>query len=246
MNFCVKFRTYVSVVLLAFCVGGSQAGANELPVYFPAEKPEAISKQAFASPYFAALLEEFAKQVEKLGDTSCLRAKRLDSKALQERGRRIFVGYGEKMIQLVQANIDERRFRDAGGAKTLDEIKRLEKNPAFTELAKLMRDGDIDATAEWIVTSFNRYLIASGYDWRGFTGIETGNPALLKFSDEPGDRINKLLSENSSVLQPYWDLKDRLRRETKDALNASVAERPSHTFFQGAEKDVAELCLVRK
>jgi hypothetical protein len=244
MNFCVTLRIYASIVLLAFCFAGSQARADNLPLYFPTEKPETISKQTFASPYFAALLEEFAKQVEKLGDASCLRANRLDSKALQERGRRIFVRYGEAMIRLVQANIDERRFRDAG-AKTLGEIQRLEKNPAFTELAKLLRNGDIDETAESIVISFNRYLVVSGYNWSGFTGMETGNPALLKFSDEPGDRINKLLSDNPA-LQPYMDLKETLRRETKDALNASVAERPLHTFFQGAEKDVAELCLVKK
>ncbi len=244
MHFFVIFRNFITLVLAGFCFAGSQARADDLPLYFPTEKPEAISKQTFATPYFAALLEEFAKQVEKLGDASCLRAKRLDSKALQERGRRIFVRYGEAMIRLVQANIDERRFRDAG-AKTLGEIQRLEKNPAFTELAKLLRDGDIEMTTELIVTSFNRYLVVSGYNWSGFTGIETGNPALLKFSDEPGDRINKLLSENPA-LQPYMDLKDRLQRETKDALNASVAERPSHTFFQGAEKEVAELCLVKK
>jgi len=246
MNFCVGLRVYVSVVLLAFCFAGSQARANEPPPYFPTEKPEPISKQVFASVYFAALLEEFAKQVEKRGDASCLRAKRLDSKALQERTRRILVRKGEEMIRLMQTNIDERLFRQYDGDKTLDEIRRLEKNPAVTELARIVRSGEIQATVDWVVTSFNRYLIANGYDWQGFSGVETGDPALLKYYDEPNERIDKLVNDNPSLLQPYLDLKDKLRRETKGALNASVADRPSHTFFDGTDKEAAELCLKKK
>jgi hypothetical protein len=246
MNFNVVFRTYFLVVLSVFWFAGSQARANEPPPFFPTEKPEPISKQVFASPYFAALLEAFAKQAEQLGDASCLRSERLDSKALQERVRRILVRRGEEMIRLVQTNLDPALFRQYEGDKTLGEIQRLEKNPAFTELAGLVRSGEIHATVDWIVTSFNRYLIVNGYVWRGFSGVETGDSALLKFYDEPNERIDKLLNDNGPLLYPYLDLKDKLRRETKYALNASVADRPSHTFFDGAEKDVAELCLQKK
>jgi hypothetical protein len=246
MNFYVVFRTYLVVAFLAFGFAGSQARANEPPPFFPREKPEPISQQVFASPYFAALLEAFAKQAEKLGDASCLRAKRLDNKALQERVRRILVRQGGEMIRLMQTNIDERLFRQYEGDKTFGVIQRLEKNPAVTELARLVRAGEIQATVEWIVTSFNRYLVASGYVWQGFSGVETGDSALLKFYDEPNNRIDKLVNDNPSLLQPYLDLKDKLRRETKGALHASVADRPSHTFFDGAEKDAAELCLRKK
>ncbi|MGE0339776.1 MAG: hypothetical protein AB7O79_07850 [Xanthobacteraceae bacterium] len=245
MNFRVIFRIYVSAALLAFCFAGSQARADDLPTYFPTEKPEPISKQAFASPYFAALLEEFAKQVEKRGDASCLRSKALDGKAIQERARRILVRHGEEMIRLMQTNIDERLFRQYGGAETLGEIQRLEKNPAFTEFVKLARIGQIQTIVDWVVTSFNHFVVVNGYDWQGFSGVETGNPALLKFYDEPADRMDKLLNDNAS-LHSYLDLREKLRKETKAALHASVADRPSHTFFKGAEKDVAELCLVKK
>lgn len=246
MKFCVTFRTYLSIVLLAFCFAGSQARASEPLTFFPNENPGPISKQAFASPYFAALLEEFAKQVEKLGDASCLKAKSLDNKALQERARRILVRHGEEMIRIVLTDLDPALFRQYGGADTLAEIQRLEKNPAFTQLAKLVRAGEIQETADWVVTAFNGYVVVSGYDWKGFSWVETGNPALAKFhNDEP---LDKLLNDNGPLLYPYLDLKDKLRKEAKAALKPSVADpdRPSFTYFKGAEKDVAELCLRKK
>jgi hypothetical protein len=246
MNFNVVFRTYILVVLSVFCFAASQARANDPLAFFPNERPEPISKQAFASPYFAALLEEFAKQVEKLGDASCLKAKRLDNKALQERARRILVRHGEEMIRIVLTDLDPGLFRQYGGADTLTEIQRLEKNPAFTELAKIVRDSEIQATTDWIVTAFSTYIAVSGYDWKGFSWIETANPALAKFHDD--ERLDKLLNENGPLLYSYLDLKDKLRKEAKAALKPSVADpdRPSFTYFKGAEKDVAELCLRKK
>jgi hypothetical protein len=246
VKFNVVFRTYLLIALSVFCFAGSQARASDPAAFFPNERPETISKQAFATPYFAALLEEFAKQVEKLGDTSCLKAKGLDNKALQERARRILVRHGEEMIQIVLTDLDPALFRQYEGDKTLAEIQRLEKNPAFTELAKIVRAGEIQATADWVVTAFNNYLVVSGYDWRGFSFAETGNPALAKFHDD--ERLDKLLNENGTLLYPYVDLKDKLRKEAKAALKPSVADpdRPSFTYFKGAEKDVAELCLRKK
>lgn len=247
MKFFVAFRTFISIALFVFCFAGSQARASDLPLYFPAEAPSAISNEIFASAYFPALLEAFAKQVEKLGDASCLQAKHLDSKALQERGRRILVRHGERMIQLVQANIDERRFREAGGVEALKEMQRGKSIPVFAELARLDRIAEVHAAADWIVVNFNRYLILSGYNWKGFTGAETGDPALTKFFDEPNDAFDKLFNQYAPETKVFPDLRDKRQKATVDAFDSSrAAEWTPRTYFEGAEKDVAELCLVKQ
>ena len=247
MKFCVAFRTYVSVALFAFCVAATQAQANPPPLHFPTEAPSAISKEVFQSPYFSALVAEFAKQVEKLGDASCLRAKRLDSKELQERGRRIFVRYGESMIRRLQANIDERIFREAGGVETLQEIQRGKLIPVFAELARLNRIVQINGVADWIVVNFSRYLVVNGYNWRGFTAVDTGDPALMKFYDEPNEAYDKLFNKYFPETKVFPDLTDKLQEATAKAFNASKAEEwTPRTYFQGAEKDVAELCLMKQ
>lgn len=250
MNFCVAFRTYVSVVLLAFCFAGSQARAasvSDLPLHFATEAPASISKEVFESAYFTALVQAFAKQVEKLGDASCLRGKRLDSNELQQRGRRIFVRYGEPMIRLLQSNIDERLFREAGGVATLQEIQRGKSIPVFAELARLDRISKINIATDWIVVEFNRFLIVNGYEWKGFTAIETADPALTKFYEESTDAFFKLLDKYAPETNVFPDLQDKLRAATVKAFNASKAEEwTPRTYFQGADKELAELCLVKK
>jgi hypothetical protein len=103
-------------LLLAFMVGlagASPVHAQGGPFAMWPEAPDALVRDALATPYAHALLKTFAANVRKDGEAACLQAKGLDEAVLIERGRALLQVRGVQMLKILDENIDRAAYQAA-------------------------------------------------------------------------------------------------------------------------------------
>src|SRR5262245_39140358 len=177
------------VAAVAGLVGPSalQPARAQLPLALESA-PEFV-REALDHPYGRALIAEFTNAVIESADAGCLSQKRLDTAALDERGRDLFQRYGTRTMSMLQQNIDLRRY-DAelakrAGAKGKAELATLRKNPSVQAYTKTELPVRLAKVLDFVVEQFDRYVLLNRIQLKPISPLATGNIQLL--AANPGE-----------------------------------------------------------
>ena len=177
------------VAAVAGLVGPSalQPARAQLPLALESA-PEFV-REALDHPYGRALIAEFTNAVIESADAGCLSQKRLDTAALDERGRDLFQRYGTRTMSMLQQNIDLRRY-DAelakrAGAKGKAELATLRKNPSVQAYTKTELPVRLAKVLDFVVEQFDRYVLLNRIQLKPISPLATGNIQLLAVN--PGE-----------------------------------------------------------
>jgi hypothetical protein len=218
------------------------------------ERAEERISDAFAMPYADALLRTFVKSVRKNADAACLQQKALDDTTIAERGRALLERHGTRMLKLTDDAVDRkarrRIFLQNAGPRAVSEFEQLKRDVEVQKLIFISVPADVARTVGLVAENFDHYLAIGRIKLDPITPAARGeeeppeNPiaacdaAARKFVDtHPAKkRINR-----------YLDLLEAAEEATRKAIRPEVASKLGPmTYFAGADRDLAELCIGRK
>ena len=134
-----------------------------VPLTYLEAEPEQLVEAAFSTPFGKLLIAEFAAAVADSADAACLKAKGLETSALEGRARVITIRHGVQLVGKYLSTVDRTAFtanlasRMGAGAEA--ELARLRDNPdvrAYLELAMPIRHA---ATALAVAETLGRNLL---------------------------------------------------------------------------------------
>jgi hypothetical protein len=240
----------VARLLLAFTIalGALPAQAQGL-IGMPPEAADALIGAALDAPYGQAHLKTFAVSVRKDGDAACLQARALDDAALIARGRALLQRYGVKMVRLMNEKFDRTAYQTAlaaaGEPDAAAEIERLEDDPAVKKYIELYRPARLVKVLDSLTEQFDRYVLIGRFKLATVSAVGRGDP-----TDDPTDAteaaVQKHLEEHpSDQVARYLELIDAVEAATPKGLKHAGQDLSPQTFFAGADRDLAELCIGR-
>jgi hypothetical protein len=216
------------------------------------EPPAGMVRDALASAYGNALLEEFARAVEKVADPACLQGKGLDAAKLKERGRDLFQTWGGRGMEMLAANFDQTRYQAEvaarAGKDAFREMEQLRKSPDVQRYIALERPMRLAKVLDYVTDQFRRYLLVQRIKFGPFHPLETGNEELLRIN--PTEATEQALErfvaakKKSRPLNRFLDLAEATDEALVKALNPEFTRNwgPA-SIYRGVEADIAEICI---
>jgi hypothetical protein len=255
--FSPSFRVKALIALVVALVAAlpAQAQSSFGPSGEPADKRVS---DTIATPYFQALLQNFAESVRKSGDPACLQANALDDGALVARGQALFQRYGVQMTKLLDEGFDraayEAALRAAEGPGAVAEIERLKRDRDVAALIVLYRPAQLASAADRIMEQFDRYALIKRIKLYPVAPIARGE---IKPTDHPSaamranpteaaeTAIERFIDEHPSPrIVRYLEIMDAADAAMQKAIKREVALKLGPTaYFAGVERDLAELCV---
>jgi hypothetical protein len=247
------------VMLRKLLLALSIALAAALPVRaqetggFWSEPPDQLFDAALESPYAQALLKRFAAAVRKDGDQACLQAKALDDAALAARGQALLRRHGVQMAKLMDENFDRAAYLAAlsasAGRNAAAEIERLKRDPGVKTFTALNRPAQLARTVDMVLEQFDRYVLVGRIKLDPIAPIARGEPDLPENPTQAAEAaVEKFLDQRPSPrVDRYLDLLDAAKVAKQKGFNVqSAAKLGPMAYFAGAERDLAELCVLRR
>ena len=118
------------------------APAQTVPFIYLEGDPDQLVETAFSAPFGRLLIAEFAAAIADSADAACLKAKGIETSALEGRARSIVVRHGAQFIRGYLSAVDRAAFK-ANLAKRMGA-------GAEAELAKLRDDPDVRTFLELV------------------------------------------------------------------------------------------------
>jgi hypothetical protein len=227
---------------------------GQVLLQYPAEPPAQFLREAFDHPYGRAVLAEFARTVTRNAEAACLQTKGLDTSTLIERGRGIFQRYGtqglEKITALVDTRLFDKKFAERAGRTGAAELNRLQSNRDVIQYMKLERPIRLAKILDTTVENFERYVLLNRIGLPSFSGIATGNDDLLRLNPtEPAEEaVEKFAAASKSrQLKRFIELSEMATEALVESFNREVAIMwGPRDYFGGVEKDLADICIVKR
>jgi hypothetical protein len=244
-----RLHIYVAVAAILMATGGASA---QLPLGGPDEKPNVLTREAFASPYGRAMVAEFNTVLRSSADPACLQSKNLNAEQLARRGDALITKWGVKAMEVlasfINISIYETKLAQSAGVGAAAEIKRLEANPDVKRYLATERPRRLAFVLDYVFEQFSRYVLINRIKFGQVSPLATGNETLLRANptEKAEAELEQYLKTNTSPqLRRYLELNE----QAAAALGASLnTEQTRNNFsptalFRGMEKDLAELCV---
>ncbi len=223
-----------------------------VPFTYLEGEPAQLVEAAFSAPFGRLLIAEFAAAIADSADAACLKAKGIETSAIEERARATAIRQGGEFIRKYLSAVDRAAFKTSlesrmgAGA----ELVKLRDDPdvrAYLELASPVRHA---ATALDVVAMIGRNLLILKIKLsRRLDPIGSGNQKLIDAdpSNLVFDKLNALLaSSKSAALARYIKLTGAVQLalneslDTKALLGTRIVD-----FMPGLENDLADVCVRR-
>jgi hypothetical protein len=224
------------------------------PFAISPEPADKLVREALDTPYAEQLLKAFAASVRREGDAACLRAKGLDDAALVGRGRALLQRYGVQMMKIIDEVFDRSAYEAAlaasAGPNAAREIERLRNDRDVRAFEALYRPAQLAKRVDLLMENFDRYVLISRIKLRPVSPEETGDAELMKAN--PTEAVEAaaarfLKQKKSRRLERYLDFLDADAVARKKGFKAEAAlKNGPWTYFAGADRDLAELCIGRR
>lgn len=223
------------------------------------EPPEQLMGAVLQTPYAQALLKTFAASVRKDGDRACLQAKALDDAASIAGGRSLLQRYGVRMMTLIEENFDRAAFEAAlatsAGPDAAAEIVSLEGQPDVKAFIAVYRPARLAKVMDTVLEQFDRYVLIRRVKLDPIAPIARGES-----EDKPSEAMRanptaaaeeasrRFVDEHpSGQLDRYLDLLDAIETARPKGITMQAAMKLGPvTYFEGVERDLAELCIGRR
>ena len=248
-------------LLIAFVImlaAVSTAAAQGGPLGMWPDKPDALVRDALSTPYANALLKQFAANVRKDGDAACLKEKGLDDATLIARGRALWENRGVQTLRTLDEIYDRKAYEAALGQGVLAEIERLKRDAGVKKLIAITRPLKLAVTTDFILEQFDRYVLIGRVKLDPVSPVARGETEIMKNNPTEAMRANPTEAAEAAV-QAYLDKNSTKRIDRYlDLLDAVAAAAPKGirkdeivklgpmTYFAGADKDLAEICVGRR
>jgi hypothetical protein len=245
------FRTLVWTSLVAGLCWTGPAHA-QLALSFPTEPPANLMRDALASTYGNALLDEFTNSAGKAADPACLQGRALDAVALKERGRDLFQRWGSRSVETLTSSIDRNRYDSElaarAGKGAAREIEQLRKSPDVQRYLAMERPARAAKALDFTIEQFERYLLVQRFKLIHFHPARTANGALMRLNpieatEQALDRF--VMQRKSRPLNRFLELSETADEAWVKAIDPEFAKNwGSWTFYRGVETDLAEICIM--
>jgi hypothetical protein len=238
-------------LLLVFSIALAAASPARAQGGFFAEPPEKLFADAMQAPYGQALAKRFAAAVRKAGDPACLQEKALDDAALAARGQGLWQRYGVQMAQLIEQSFNraayERALLERAGRNVLTEIERLERDRSVKAFKELNRPAQLAKATDMLLEQFDRFVLVGRIKLEPIGPLGRGEPELAENPTQATEAaVEKFLKRHRGVNR-YLDLLDTVQAAKARGMSVlAVSKLGPMEYFAGAERDLAELCVIRR
>jgi hypothetical protein len=221
-------------------------------ISYPAEPPAVMVRDALASPYGTALLEQFARAVETVADPTCLQGKGLDAAKLKERGRDLFQTWGSRGMEMIAANHDPDRYQAEivarAGKGAAQEIERLRETPDVQRYVAIERPARLAKILDYVTDEFRRYLLVQRIKFGPFHPLETGDERLLRINpaEATEQALERFVAEKrkSRQLNRFLELSEASGEAVAKAIKPEFARNLGPAaLYRGVEADLFEICI---
>ena len=210
-------------------------------------------REAFEMPYAQTLLRTFVATVRRKGDATCLKEKAFDDATLAARGSALLQRYGVQMFKLMDENFDraayEKALEASAGRGAVAELERLKRDGDVKKLNALYRPAELAKVIDVVAENYDRYLLIGRINLDPISRVARGEPEPKENPTQAADAAAQRFIEQhrSKKLDRYLDLVDATESARTKGFSAPVALKLGPmTYFDGADRDLAELCVGRR
>lgn len=243
----------IAKLLLAATIAVAGARPAHVESLQPTEPAGPRIREAFATPYAQTYLRTFAASVRKNGDVACLQEKALDDAALTARGSALLQRYAVQMAELAHEAVDraacDKALAASAGPRAAAELARFERDASVKQLKALNRPAELALTVRAVVEQFDHYLSI------GRIKLDPISPAA-RGEEEPKEdptpaaraAVQAFVDAHpSKAVDRYLELVDASIDARNKSINPQTALKTGPmTYFAGADRDLAELCIGRR
>lgn len=241
-----------AAALLLAALAASPASA-QFPLAGPDGNPASVTREAFASPYGRAMITEFITVLKTSADPACLQSKKIKPDDLARRGEAFIAKWGAHAMTVLASYINlsiyETKFAQSAGVGAPGEMKRLEANPDVKRYMAIERPRRLAYLLDYVFENYSRYVLISRIKMGQVSPLATGNETLMRAN--PTEKVEAdleqfLKANTSAQVQRYIELSEQSGAALAASLNTDQVRNNlgPGTFFRGAEKDLAELCIL--
>jgi hypothetical protein len=250
MSRSILFKTLFSCAL---ALAAAQPAHARDP-FGPPEPAEERIEAALATPYADALLRTFVKSVRKSADSACLQEKALDDAAITERGRALLQRNGSRMLKMLDDSIDRdahrKGFLALAGPRAASELEQLKRDIEIRKLIAISWPADHARTVAAVAESFDHYLAIGRIKLDPITPAARGEEEPQENPIEACNAAARKFVETHSAkkkINRYLDLVEADDEARRKAVKPDATSKLGPmTYFAGADRDLAELCIGRK
>jgi len=251
-----------ALLALAIALAAALPARAQGPLGMWPEPADGLVREALDLSYARAQLETFAASVRRNGDPACLQAKALDDAATVAGGRALLQRYALRMIKMLDESFDRSAYQVAlsagAGPDAAAEIERLKRDPNVAALIALYRPAQLAKVVDTIMEQFDRYVLIGRIKLDPVSPIARGELELMKDNPTEAMRANPTEAAEAAVqrylddhpsprIDRYLDLLDAVEAATPKGISRQAAAKLGPmTYFAGAERDLAELCVGRR
>lgn len=250
-------RLHICMAAAAMMVAGTVWPASAQlplsgPLASPTEKPTAVTREAFTSPYGRAVIAEFVNVLRAGADPACLQSKNLKPDQLAQRGDAFLTTWSVKAMEVlasfINISIYETKLAQSAGLGAAAEFKRLEANPDVKRYIAIERPRRLALLVDYVMEQFDRYVLINRIKLGAVSPLATANEALMRANptEKVEAELEQFLAANKSPqVRRYFELTEQAAAALAASLNTDqVRNNFSPTaLFRGAEKDLAALCV---
>lgn len=247
LHFCV------AAAAMMVAAGVTAPASAQVPLASPAENPAEITREAFASPYGRAMVAEFVVVLKASADPACLQSKKIKPDELARRGEAFITKWGAHAMTVLASYVNlpiyETKFAQSAGVGAAGEMKRLEANPDVKRYMATARPRQLAYLLDNVFENYSRYVLISRIKMGQVSPLATGNEELLR--KNPTEKVEAdleqfLKTNTSPQVRRYVELSEQSGAALAASLNTDQVRNylGPGTFFRGAEKDLAEICII--
>ena len=238
---------------VALTVGSIASPASaQLPLARPDDNLAALTRDAFALPYGRAMVAEFVKVLKDSADPVCLRSRGIGPDPLVWRGEAFITKWTAQAMTVLASYINlpiyETAFAKSAGVGAAGEMKRLEAKADVKRYLMIERPRRLAFVLDYVFEQYDRYALINRIKMEPVSPIATGNPEFLKRN--PTDKVEAdleqfLKTNTSPEVTRYIELSEQSAAAITASLNTDQVRNSlgPTSFFRGAEKELAELCV---
>jgi hypothetical protein len=215
------------------------------------------AREALADAYGRAIAKEFGAILLASADQACLEAKGLDAARLQALGADLLVRYGQKLVDLPSAMVDDQavgaELAVAAGPKALAELRGLARARSVQTFRDRGRPARLDRTVDLVAEHFDRYLALQRLALaRPLSPLGSGSTQLAELNriEAAEAAAERYVRENKGdrKLQRFVALAEQWDAAFMETLRKNPAARttPLHAAFKGVEDELAAACVSVK
>ena len=248
-----RLHICVAAAIVVAAAGVPSPASAQLALTRPDDNLAVLTREAFASPYGRAMVAEFNGVLKTSADAACLKSKSIKPEQLAQRGEAFIIKWGANAMTVLASYINlpiyETKFAQSAGVGAAREMKRLEANPDVKRYMAIERPRRLAYLLDYVFENYSRYVLINRIKMGQVSPLATGNEALL--NKNPTEKVEAdleqfLKTNTSSEVTRYIELSEQSAAAITASLNTDQVRNSlgPTTFFRGAEKELAELCVI--